>query len=352
MYKCFDAGSSPPLHAFHVVVFLYDSTFAQDFLTKKHSRVLTSQIVEDSFGRQKRRKSTHVTRHLKVATAWDVLQERQLVNSIHRYDKPVSISAASCRADYLPSDTFQGPLSASGLDMTGISTYDQKASWYTCKPDCHAVQYLDAKYIAKCADRNMLNSMRSPWMNVLVQARHHIILREVKEDGTRGPPLYACAYVKGHLAFGWPAQACDVPGHPGLQCFTPAGRVDETMVLIAILDICHWEALPYAWRSPAWQFSSFPGARGKWAQHIRAFPLDGGGFRPLLKVASEAAYWNLSADVVKKLAGTFGIEVPEGGSLFSTCKAALVGILQCSEVEAVGYLQVIVHVVLTGVVHS
>ena len=118
------------------------------------------------------------------------------------------------------------------------------------------------------------------------------------------------------------------------------------MVIISIVDLSHWEALAYAWRSPAWQFASLPEARGRWAQHIRAFPLKPEGFKPLLRAASEAAYWGLSADVVKKLAGTYGIEMPEGGSLFSTCKAAVMGILQCSEVEAVGFLQAICKVKL------
>jgi hypothetical protein len=316
-------------------------TPCQAFLQKKHSRILSSQIVEDAFGRQKRRKAVAITRRLDVASAWDVLQTRHLVDQVHRYATPEIHVGPPARSDFIPDGTFKGPLSCKSLDVTGISSYTQKPSWYTCKPECHAVQFLDTKLLAYCEKKEMKARMKSPWLNVMVQAKHHIILREVLGQGEFGPPLFACTFVKGSMAFGWPAVACPVPGHPREECYIPARGVDESMVPLVVLDCRHWQALSFEWRSPSWQHAHRPGTRGRWAQHIRAFPCaDQAEFRPLLKAATMAGFWGLSADVVRKVASNYGIDMPEGASLFGTCKAAVIGILKCSELEACGILHV------------
>ena len=82
-----------------------------DFLKKKHRRIISSQIVEDAFGRQKGFKALHANRRLKVAGIWDVLQRRKLVGHVHNYRAPKPEGSCHTRVSKVPPDTCGGSLS-------------------------------------------------------------------------------------------------------------------------------------------------------------------------------------------------------------------------------------------------
>lgn len=315
----------------------------QAFLQKKHSRILGTQIVEDAFNRQKRRKASHMNRRLKVAAAWDVLQERHLVDHVHHYTPVVSHVPLRDRLAVLDKGIFQGPMQGTSMSFEGVASYKAQVDWYSPKADRHGVQYADVQLTRYAVRRGLLGKVKDKWLNVFVQGKHHILLREVLDSEKKeyGPILFACTHLKGSVGFGWPAVQYEVPGHPGEVCFVPAAQATADEVPVVILDLACWEAMQFEWHSPAWQFARFTSARGRWTHQIRAFPRKpGSGFQPLMQVACEAGFWEFNNELVRRLASHCDIEIAEDRSLFSTCLATIKGVTQCSDAEAVDMLQV------------
>ena len=122
-----------------------DTISCQAVLKQRHSRILSTQIVEDAFNRQKRQKARHMNRRLKAAGAWDVLQEKHLVDSVHHYTSPASHSPPEARRSSLPMDTFQGPRHGTSMAFEGIASFKAQSDWYSPMADRHGVQYADVQ---------------------------------------------------------------------------------------------------------------------------------------------------------------------------------------------------------------
>ena len=286
----------------------------QAFLEQKHNRILSTQIVEDAFNRQKRQKATHMNRRLKAAGAWGVLQEKHLVDSVHHYTLPASHSPPEARRSSLPMDTFQGPRHGTSMAFEGTASFKAQADWYSPKADRHGVQYADVQLTKYARRRGLLSKVRDKWLNVFVQGKHHILLREVLDAERKeyGPTLLACSHLQGSVGFGWPAVKCEIPGHPAEVCFVPAAKATADEVPIVILDLASWEAMQFEWHSPAWQFAKFTSAHGRWTSMIRAFPRKAAGdFQPLMQVACEAAFWEFNSELIRRLGSHCGLDLAE-----------------------------------------
>lgn len=314
----------------------------KEFLDRKHCRIISSQIVEDCFNRQKRAKAGHMNRKVKVQSSWDVLQERRLVDKVHEYKLLAVSTPGPLRADRLPEHTFSGPLKGTTLDLSGITGHTAKTSWYSPSAERNGVAFMDTVILDFAIRRQCLGSVGNACLSILANPRHRILLREVvdEETGEFGPPFFACGHIPGSVAWGWPAEVVQIPMSER-QCFVPAKVAAFDQVPLVIIDPSHWVALQYCWRSPAWQWETYPLARQEWLPSIRAFSVgDTDAFKPLMVVAAESAFWGCSNDEVRRLAKLCGIAAPPpDASLFDTCTATVMGITQCSAEKAVEYLQ-------------
>lgn len=57
-----------------------------EFLERKHNRLMTSEIVENAFNRQKRMKSKDSNRRLDVRRSWGVLLGRGVLNKVNSFE--------------------------------------------------------------------------------------------------------------------------------------------------------------------------------------------------------------------------------------------------------------------------
>lgn len=188
------------------------TTKQRSFLLKKHSRLLASQICEDSFNRMKKAMSKHENRRLNIAASYDVLQQKHVVDAIHRFDSVAQDMPSAQRSDRIPHDAFDGPVVASTVDLSGIATCTAKASWYSPGASSHGVAYLDSVLMQYVNSRKCSDRVKDCWLNNLLKVQHHLIVREVLPGGGYGAPVFACTALPGSVGVGWPAVESLVPG--------------------------------------------------------------------------------------------------------------------------------------------
>lgn len=318
-----------------------------DFLKKKHKRIISSQIVEDAFGRQKGYKAMHFNRRLKVAGIWDVLQRRHLVDHVHHYRAPRPEGSSPNRIIRVPASIFGGKLGCTSIDFSKVSSLKAKADFLSTSAELHCLQFFGQALMDFVLRRGCFDKIKNTFLNVMVNVDHMIIMREVLETGGRGIPKFAISSWPGSIGIGWPAYEHDLPGLPGIKCFSLSEDHDLDDLAIPLIDVTHWEAVPFVWRSPAWQQSQFPAA--KWPSwSIKAFPMEQPVvWKPLLQVAAEAGFWKLKSSFLTRLGGgnaqldDHEDEADEGadGDLFKQCFEAVQRALGCSEEAAVDILK-------------
>lgn len=327
----------------------------REFVRERHHPLISTQTVEDEFQRQKRQKYTHHTRRLRVASAWGVLIDREVDRQVHRYERPPEqVTSSSRAANLLPESIFSPPLRRSPLDLGGVTSHSQTTSWYSPSAERHAVKFSDVAALSFCKVRGCMQSLPDLWLSFLVEAGHCLLLREVRQDGAREPPIFALISIPGGVALGWPAEQQEVPGGGGL-CWVPSSSNAKT-VYLPIVSFAHSEAIRYRWRSPLSQWLSFPQARGQCAsQQIRAFADGSSQWEPLLTVCAKAGFWAISSEKLTRLCKHIGIGLEEGSSTFDIASKMVQHILECSEEHALEHLRhriVTMATTNTGLLHA
>ena len=321
-----------------------DWNLIENFLHKKHSRLLSSQIAEDCFNRQKRSVAKYNNRRLNMVANFNVLLEKKVATSVHSYDAPPR--APGTNAKPLRSvDVFEGPVVGHTCDLTGVWSYKQSTSWYSPSSTNHPEQFLVDLLKTYCEKHKCMHQAKNHWLCTLIRVQHYIIIRE-KLGGQRfGKPLFAMSNKCGFVAFTWPAKEDHVPGRQyTLQpqvFYTFAPQPDccadeESGLWVPILDLDKWQACSYEWRSPVWQHSNF--TRAPWKTwEVRAFPTS--SWMPIQQVAANNGFWTLTSTTMKKLATHLGHDMDDNEDEFTVCSAVVKKVLSCTDKTVVKALE-------------
>ena len=305
------------------------------FLAKKHQRIISSQISEDAFQRQKRRKQQHLNRRLNLLENYNILQVRRLVSEVHKYTAVVPDTDAQARRDHRVSPkVFEPSLRQCSVDIKGISsTKKQKTPYYSPPADRSPVRFSDChlmRYAMKRGNKDMLHNL---WLNMLVNVNHRVLIREKLAGGKVGPPMFCLCALAGGLSFGWPAVEGTVPKiRPAAHFYVPKAGVTHEECHIPFYDLRHWQMASYEWRSSAYQWQIFPAAREHWGGsglRIRAYTSS--TWDEPLKVAALKGFWRLSNDIVKSIADFTGADCNDENTLFQNVLSSSMHILNVDE---------------------
>ena len=108
-------------------------------------------------------------------------------------------------------------------------------------------------------NKDMLHNL---WLNMLVNVNHRVLIREKLAGGKFGPPMFCLCALAGGLSSGWPAEKGTVPKiRPAVHFYVPKAGVTHEEWHITFYDLRHWQMVSYEWRSPAYQWQTFPTAR-------------------------------------------------------------------------------------------
>lgn len=289
--------------------------------------------------RQKRMKAQHLTRRLRVSSAWSVLLEKEVDTEVHEYRRPPLKNATPLRSQArLPEACFQPNLKDTWKPLGSITSYKDKTDWYAPSASASSARFADLAAVLFCRQRDKLDSLANLWLSFLFDANHCLLVRTIGPDGTAGSPCFALLALPGGTALGWPAESCPIPGSDGQVCWYPSASC-ACVHYLPVVSFHDWQAIRYTWRSPLSQWLQFPGARAGWPSwHIRAFPVDGETWQPLAAVCAKAGFWAIGMDKLGKLASHLGVCIEAGSKAVHVCKKLITFVLQCSEEEALQYM--------------
>lgn len=240
-------------------------------MENKHRRLLSSQITEDCFNRQKRLKYRAANRRLAVASSWDVLFERRVCSAVHHYtDAPVT-EPPSARLEWLQANTFTPPLTGDDVKkLSEVSSFKQTPGWYSPSAERWPSRFADISLI-HMAKRHADYCMDHVWLGVFANFRYNLLLREVLPDGSRGEPRFGATHLAGSTAFGWPVVEEGLPGSPK-KAWSLARTATLDATFLPIFNLEHWEARAVQWLSPAAQAPLCRTGSITWAHSCRAHP--------------------------------------------------------------------------------
>jgi len=314
-----------------------------DFLVKKHSRRCSTQIVEDGFNRQKRKKAQASTRRLNCCSNFEVLLDRGLVDKVHHYDAVPSTHCGPERPGWLPQGVFDAPLKSASIELGNLTSFKPKTDWYSPGAVASGILYADNVVLEYAHKTGQLGKLGNLWLcSCFCQASNKILLREKLPGGGHGKPFFAIGSCPGSSGLGWPAEEIHVPGYADRRCWVPSKTPpsEHREVFLVLLDLHQWEAVSFEWRSPVWQQLEFPRAAGKWPESIRAISDKGQDWKPLLETAARAGFWTLDKDSsLKPIAAACGLELMEGSTVFETTFQLVKHVLSCSDEECVPIMQ-------------
>lgn len=172
------------------------------FLSHKHNRLITSEIVENAFTRQKRMKTRDHNRRLDLRRAWGVLLDREVLDKVNSFETAQFEGLQPTRSANLPAMIQEPPLSGCSVDCRQMSSHKQKVDWYSPGAQKHSVKYL-AQVTMEYADKHQLwGSLDQGWLNCFFRAGHSVLVREV---GDKRSVFFALQDVGAHARqFGLP----------------------------------------------------------------------------------------------------------------------------------------------------
>lgn len=304
------------------------------FLERKHNRLLTSEVVENSFNRQKRMKARDTNRRLDLRRAWGVLLDRQVLDQVNDFQPVRFAGTQPTRSVTLPPAVQEPPLSGCSIDEASkLSSHKAKMDWYSPGASKHSLKYL-TQVVMDYADKHSLwGSLDKVWLNCFFRASHSLMLREI---GDRQSAYFALQDLSGCCAAVWPAIEVTRPSGAAelgdLVYFEPKPNPEVEECFVVALAAERWEALWVQWRSPAWQVANLKQDAPQ-GFAVRAFGRPGAEWAPMLEVGARAAFWDLPLTTLKAIADYRGVVVEPKASLFSVLTAIVGGILDCDEVE-------------------
>lgn len=307
------------------------------FLTKKHSRLLSSQVTEDCFNRQKRLKLKASNRRLAMAASWDILFQRRVLSEVHKYKEPVAVEPPSARLEWLPEDTFCAPLKGKDVErLSEVSSFKREPGWYSPSAERWPSRFADVA-LMHMAKRHGDYCMDNVWLGEFANFRYNLLLREVLPDGSRGAPRFGAKHLTGSTAFGWPATEITLPGS-NAQAWEAATNATVDDTFLAIYSLEHWEARPIQWLSPAAQASMTRGGDVSQAFACRAHPTTA-AWEPLHVAGAREAFWDMGLSTLQSLAKLCDVSLPSDSSAFDLCWVLVKSLLKTSDEATLQILQ-------------
>ena len=290
-------------------------------ITNKCRRPIVQQLIEDSFNSIKKhngkKANTVCTGNFAMAS---VLDDRVLTSK-HRYDEVNRHVEFPERNAQLPSDANQAvlkkpklPQHIKDLDLASITGF-KDADWFSPGAPGMSAPYADLEACRAAHDVGKLNALgERNWCRLISK---DVLIRH--RDSTEW--LLGVGNIDGSVGVAWPVEEL---GNGLFQ----AKKGDATSVLITILDISEWQAMPVRWVAPMHRaVMEELAAAGKHVHSSDNVKLKGSSHYPagifsiavevtgaavsLLRCAALQGFWTLPLTYLREIADRLGLEYPD-----------------------------------------
>ncbi len=296
---------------------------------------MQSQAVEDMNNHMKNsRHSQWSGRFRRPETNLATSVRSKLLSNVHKFKPVPQVQMLPPGCQVLSKSDFQGNNSEPSMPLNLVSTYTQKASYFSPVAENVGTPAADAAVVKHLHQLRLFGDLDKLWAGFFCQASHNIAFR-VKDVGDRFGPWYVGLYhFQGSAVLAWPVSLVTV-GHQSLQ-YVEFGACDHP-VLLVITDVAKVEAFTFAWRSWAWQVKHVGAAVGTMTPGIRGFKK---AYTDLvLKIAARSGWWDLGRSILDTVAESFGTRISEAKNTFDVLYLLTRDVLKCGPDAALDLLQ-------------
>ncbi len=190
----------------------------REHLVKVNSRIISSQVCEDGFNRQKNWKK-HPNRRGLVHGTYEALIKTKVADEVHHYTQPPPCATAVSRESDLRHE-FYPQLSDMPKELFPIVSFDKKPKWYSSTGDSYTKPFADLNLLDFALRHGLKNNISDAWLGQIFDATHQILVRHRHVPGQISRWFFPMLHVPGSSNFLWPADDCRLDGG-NLQCFSP-----------------------------------------------------------------------------------------------------------------------------------
>jgi hypothetical protein len=279
----------------------------RDFSRKISSIILSSQIVEDGFNRERRAEGQGHAKTMSDTRAYSVLIEKQVLDKVHHY-RPLEYSNLHVpRVSCLPGHAYKSLQKDQSCDLKSVIGYNQAPKWYSPSAASWPQKFADMALLNKCSEQN-LELLDTCWLSSLLDSTS-LLVRE-KKEGSKW--LFSLGTLTSGLgALGWPAQEESQPGNDASLFKFDLSAESQELHWIFIFDVEQWEAKVVAFKSPLWGLLKSGGH-----QPVAAIWCESSESEDLICIAAKEAFWHVPKALLVKLAEHIGLHVESSWSLF------------------------------------
>lgn len=273
----------------------------QEFLRGIFSRAVSTTMVEDGFNHMKndkvftkRRRLGAPERSMAAVACSGVLSSR------HRYSELDRGVGLCQRGGQLPREVFRPDPKEASVDCRDIVGKRANTSWWSPNAERSQCPIADLALMSHGDSVGDYTVLAHSWLGVFMKPDHLIVVR--KREPAGGCWHFALGPVGDSGVLLWPAHERQMGQSAGtVRFFEPDVRVTRP-ILAAVCSLEAWEAATFEFRSPAWAAAHHPtvGLPPRLLAVATCQPA------PLLKVASDQAFWSLDMAVLQGVSKYLG----------------------------------------------
>ena len=279
----------------------------KDFSLELSKVILSSQIVEDGFCRERRSEQGGMSKIMSNTRVHSVLIEKHVLDQVHHYT-PVEGSAVSVpRASALPEHAYKSLQEAQSMNFKTVQGFNATPTWYTAGASNAPQKFADLALLEECKGRDSLDMVDTCWLSCLLDSTALLVKRKVADSKW----MFSLGTLfSGMGALGWPAQLHsgqeDEAGCTFVPDLSPASKA---LHWLFIDDLSNWEARELRFMSPLWCCLQPGGMKP-------SIVAQAGKTESLLTIAARQAFWHIPKPTLVKLSEEGGLPVETSWSLF------------------------------------
>ena len=313
------------------------------FLTRRHSRLRATQLLEDGFNAQKQTARKCPTRRIADENAYFTLLDKSVSDVKHRFRRPLLESVVPVTNATLPDDAFHPCLKDAWKELATVVSHQETPPWHHPGANSQHATLGDIVWMRAAFAAPAVPSFTLAKLCSYLLVGNRMAVRKTGTDAW----LYVCGRIGDAVFLGWPLQRktlTSVAAADGsvteLESFCFA--TDASALSLQAVVMFHyndWEAIELTWRSPMWQRQEVPACPDTMGLRQRARCFKTCQPRPLLTFAASKAFWRLGKTFCQALCQELEIPVAGTDDFFHILWQLCHKILQCSEDELMGVLK-------------
>ena len=309
-----------------------------DLVAKRSTGVISSQASEDMIGAAKNDVLTKTTRHFrKPETALAKILEHRVLDQRHKYRCLSVDTPQHAKSERLASTSFRASLQTASMDFGKIVTSGQP-TWYSPSATNCNTPHADLALLRSAAAERSFAALDDAWLGEFFSAAHRFAfcqsLRQAGEASHADDTWFIALWQWPHSAvLAWECVLKKVPGTDVEYLELSLAQTEPA--LVSIFTLKNVFAATITWRSWLWQYLSFESWRPTLDVAVRPFL---GEQKPLIELAAECAFWNMSRTQLVHIAGYLGRDLSDPTSLFAVLHDLVKGLLGRNDAETMRIL--------------